>query len=258
MKKTLAILLSLSLLISLCGCNGKTEGTTDTSAESLQISESLSESVSEKNTRSETESDTDDDKNEGVSEEEGTVTDRPTKNSTDKSSEKESSSQNRNSQKGETQKAGNQETTKKAKSEGKTSPSTTEKHNNPETTGKKSTITCYISIECKKIKDNIDRFSDDPSLVPSDGYILKRKSVTLASDSTVYNLLKTACATSGISVNEKNTMLGKYISGIAGIDEKECGTYSGWLYSVNGISPNKSVDKYVLSNNDEVVFSYTC
>ena len=250
MKKTLSLLIVFAFLIALCGCTGRTKETTGPISDISQTAEAVTESVSETDT--EIESGTDEDKSETVSEE-GTVTERQTEKSRDNSSKNEpSTSQNNKSEKTETRKAGKQETTKKAKEESKTKPSTTAGHKDPETTTKKSTVTCYISVECKKINDRIDKFDDDPSKVPSDGYILKRNILT------VYDLLKAACAANGVSLHGKNTMYGKYISGIGDIDEKECGAYSGWLYSVNGTSPAKSVDKYVLSDYDEIVFSYTC
>ena len=258
MKKTLSLLLVFAFLISLCGCTGQKEETNDTIVEVSQTAETVTESVSESDTQ--TEAETDEDKTEEVSEEEGTViTQGQTEKSADKSSQNEPSTSRKNkNEKTDTQKAGKQETTKKAKSESKETTSTTNKHREPETTGKESTITCYISVECKKLNDKIDKFDDDPSKVPSDGYILKRKSVTLSSDATVYDLLKAACAANCVSIHEKNTMYGKYISGIGDIDEKECGAYSGWLYTVNGASPSRSVDKYILSDYDEIVFSYIC
>ncbi len=119
-------------------------------------------------------------------------------------------------------------------------------------------ITCTVRIECKKILDNKDKFTDDISIVPSDGVILKTTTVTIAEGSTAYDALIIAASKSGVTVNERNSAFGKYIVGFNGIDEKDCGAVSGWLYSVNGKSPSVGAEKYKLKNGDSIVFEYTC
>ena len=94
--------------------------------------------------------------------------------------------------------------------------------------------------------------------VPSNGIILGTSSLTVKNGSTAYDALKTACDNNGISLNITNSSYGKYIAGINYIDEKDCGKYSGWMYKVNDSFPNTSVDKYILKNGDNIVFSYTC
>ena len=49
-----------------------------------------------------------------------------------------------------------------------------------------------------------------------------------------------------------------YIRGIHQLYEKDCGTRSGWMYSVNGIFPNYGVSKYTVKNGDVIRFAYTC
>ena len=119
-------------------------------------------------------------------------------------------------------------------------------------------IKCTVKIECTKILENQNKFSDDISLVPPNGVILEATTVTVTEGATVYDALKKVCSQNGITLNEKNSMFGKYIAGINGIDEKDCGAYSGWLYSVNGTSPNVGVSSYKLRNGDSIVLSYTC
>lgn len=119
-------------------------------------------------------------------------------------------------------------------------------------------ITCTVQIECKKILDKKDKFTDDISLIPADGVILKPTTMTIADGSTAYDAVIIAASKSGVTVNERNSAFGKYIVGFNGIDEKDCGSQSGWLYSVNGKSPSVSAEKYKLKNGDSIVFKYTC
>ena len=74
--------------------------------------------------------------------------------------------------------------------------------------------------------------------------------LTLEEGSTVYDAL---CAM-GVSVSGSSY----YVSAINGLAEFDCGSGSGWMYSVNGVYPNMSCGKYVLSDGDEIVWVYTC
>ena len=69
---------------------------------------------------------------------------------------------------------------------------------------------------------------------------------------TAYDAL---CAC-GLSVNARGSQYGLYVSAIGGLAEKEHGGKSGWVYSVNGISPMTSCANYVLSDGDVVSWFY--
>lgn len=60
----------------------------------------------------------------------------------------------------------------------------------------------------------------------------------------------------GLSINARPSSYGTYVAAIGGLAEKEHGGTSGWMYSVNGITPNTACSNYVLSNGDTVVWYY--
>ena len=60
----------------------------------------------------------------------------------------------------------------------------------------------------------------------------------------------------GISINARPSSYGTYVAAIGGLAEKEHGGTSGWMYSVNGVTPNTACSNYVLSNGDNVVWYY--
>ena len=60
----------------------------------------------------------------------------------------------------------------------------------------------------------------------------------------------------GLSVNAHGSSYGTYVASIGGLAEKEHGGTSGWMYSVNGVTPNTACSNYVLSNGDNVVWYY--
>ena len=75
---------------------------------------------------------------------------------------------------------------------------------------------------------------------------------TFNEGATAYDAL---CAL-GLSVNAHGSSYGTYVAAIGGLAEKEHGSTSGWMYSVNGVTPNTACSNYVLSNGDSVVWYY--
>lgn len=75
---------------------------------------------------------------------------------------------------------------------------------------------------------------------------------TFNEGATVYDALRAL----GLSVNAHGSSYGTYVAAIGGLAEKEHGGTSGWMYSVNGVTPNTACSNYVLSNGDRVVWYY--
>ncbi len=75
---------------------------------------------------------------------------------------------------------------------------------------------------------------------------------TFNKGATVYDAL---CAL-GLSVDARGTSYGTYVAAIGGLAEKEHGGTSGWMYSVNGATPNTACSNYILKNDDTVVWYY--
>ena len=75
---------------------------------------------------------------------------------------------------------------------------------------------------------------------------------TFNKGATAYDAL---CAL-GLSVIAHGSSYGTYVAAIGGLAEKEHGGTSGWMYSVNGVTPNTACSNYVLSNGDTVVWYY--
>lgn len=75
---------------------------------------------------------------------------------------------------------------------------------------------------------------------------------TFNEGATVYDAL---CAL-GLSVNAHGSSYGTYVAAIGGLAEKEHGGTSGWMYSVNGVTPNTACSNYILKSGDTVVWYY--
>lgn len=74
----------------------------------------------------------------------------------------------------------------------------------------------------------------------------------LSEGATVYDAL----AVSGVDFNAKSTVYGLYVNSIAGLAEKDHGSMSGWMYSVNGATAGVACSSYVLSDGDSIYWWY--
>ena len=123
----------------------------------------------------------------------------------------------------------------------------------------KDEISCTLNVECKSILNNMDKLKDGHSeYVPANGYIIKGYTYTAKAGFTAYDALKKACEDNGIKLTAKSTMYGTYVSGINNIDEFDCGSQSGWMYSINSNRPNVSASSQKINDGDEITFEYVC
>lgn len=123
------------------------------------------------------------------------------------------------------------------------------------------THTCTISIECSAILDNWDDLKDTKAeFVPSDGWILYPSEISFEPGDTVFDVLKDACSQAGIQMSSRYTPLygSYYIEGINQLYEFDCGSNSGWMYSVNGWFPNYGASSYTVEDGDQIEWRYTC
>lgn len=120
-----------------------------------------------------------------------------------------------------------------------------------QTPGEKSDVKGYVtlSIRCDSVA------GEDGA--PGDGVILESVSLPLAEGDSVYTILHEACAGYGITLESTGRGAQVYVSGIAGIYELDHGPESGWLYSVNGICPQKSAGDLYPDVGDVILWQYS-
>lgn len=132
---------------------------------------------------------------------------------------------------------------------------------NTVTPPKEETITVTVTIRCDTILDNMANLeAGKEQFVPSSGYIMSKKSVTLEKGSTAFEATKKACSDAGIQIEYSyEPVYGTYyVEGINNLYEFDCGDDSGWMYKVNGTFPNYGASKYEVKNGDNIVWCYTC
>lgn len=121
--------------------------------------------------------------------------------------------------------------------------------------------TCTISISCATILNNMDKLDKNKKdLVPKDGWILKPITVEYEENETVFDLLKRICMERKIHMESSWTPMynSAYIEGIYNLYEFDCGSLSGWMYSVNGVYNNYGCSKAVIKEGDVIKWVYTC
>lgn len=132
---------------------------------------------------------------------------------------------------------------------------------------------CFVTITCETIRSNLSSLKKGKeAFVPQSGVILDRAEVRFQSGESAFDAVKRACEEnvctdncqycqkSGIQLEYNFTpAFGTYyIEGIHQLYEKDCGSMSGWMFSVNGVFPTEGSSSYTVKPGDEIVFAYTC
>lgn len=139
-----------------------------------------------------------------------------------------------------------------------TEPTTTEP---PPTTTEPPVPQCTISISCTTVLSHMDDLkAGKESIVPENGWMLGTVSVELQEGDTVFDVLQRVTRQYGIALEFSMSPIYNtaYIEGIGNLYERDCGTGSGWLYSVNGSFPSVGCSDYTLSDGDSIAWCYTC
>ncbi len=154
-----------------------------------------------------------------------------------------------------------EKTEKSAKTEKNDKPTSRAANASQSKTEKEIKNKCTIMIECTTILQNYSRLKESKKeFMPKDGIILKKIEAEFSDGESVFDVLVRACKQKGIQIESTYTpgYGSYYVRGIHQIYEKDCGTKSGWMYSVNGIYPNYGCSSYILKNGDNICWRYTC
>lgn len=120
---------------------------------------------------------------------------------------------------------------------------------------------CTITIVCNTVLDNMDTVNKEKvPFIPKDGTILPKTQVSFAEGDTVFEVLQKVCGAANLQLEYSYTPIYKssYIEGINHLYEFDCGPESGWMYKVNGRSPNYGCSAYKLEDGDDILWCYTC
>jgi hypothetical protein len=73
---------------------------------------------------------------------------------------------------------------------------------------------------------------------------------------SVYDALVKATQAAGVELGARNSNFGTYVYEIDNLREKDAGPNSGWMYSVNGLVPQKSAAAYYPKEGDTIQWFY--
>lgn len=117
-----------------------------------------------------------------------------------------------------------------------------------------------VSADCSAALTAIDRIDEkiNPlSVIPEDGAVIAETVITVEEGASAFDALVAAAREQRVAVDYVGSFYGVYVRGIGYICEFGFGDMSGWIYKVNGESPDVSAGEYVLSEGDRVEFIYT-
>ncbi|WP_422487040.1 DUF4430 domain-containing protein [Gudongella sp. DL1XJH-153] len=118
-----------------------------------------------------------------------------------------------------------------------------------------------LSVSVKTLLDKEEAINPEKwELVPEDGWIFPAQKVEFYEGESVFNVLLREMKKNKIHMEYVMTPIhnSNYIEGIGNIYEFDCGELSGWMYSVNDISPSLGTSNYLLKEGDTVRLLYTC
>lgn len=112
---------------------------------------------------------------------------------------------------------------------------------------------CTISVNASEILGS-SASSDVKNLVPSGGYLISKRTLQIESGDTVKDVLLRTAKSAGVAVSVQG---GNYVDGIGGIFEKDAGSKSGWMYSVNGEFVQVACSDKTVKKGDVIAWEYT-
>ncbi len=119
-------------------------------------------------------------------------------------------------------------------------------------------LTCYLEVRCDDALSS-DALSDEKrELLPEDGAIIEKCEVKFSEGDSAFDIIIEKLREENIhfEFSETTGTTSKYIEGISNLYQFDCGEYSGWGYLVNGEIPSVAASEYMLSDGDEISFSY--
>ncbi len=122
-------------------------------------------------------------------------------------------------------------------------------------------LTCTLSVRCDAVLDNMDMLKPGKAeLIPEGGIIFSQRQVSFSEGESVFDVLLRELRNSKIHFEFVSTPMYNsiYIEGIGNLYEFDCGDYSGWLYTVNGVQPTYGCSQYMIENGDKIEFIYSC
>ena len=125
----------------------------------------------------------------------------------------------------------------------------------------KNYIKCDVTIDCTILLSNMDKLNKNArKYVPDSGKLLDKTSIKIKKGSSAYDVLTAVCKLKKIAYDAEYSPIYKtsYVKGIGYLYEKMAGDMSGWLYLVDGVTPNVGSSAYKLKGGEHIEWTCTC
>lgn len=122
-------------------------------------------------------------------------------------------------------------------------------------------IKCSISIDCDILLSNMDKLDTNArKYVPKDGKLIDKVEIKVKKGASAYDVLVAACKEKKIAYDAEYSAIynSAYVKGIGYLYEKMAGDMSGWLYLVDGVTPNVGASAYKIKEGEHIEWTYTC
>lgn len=137
-----------------------------------------------------------------------------------------------------------------------TSSDTTSSINNYSNSNNSSSSTGNTVEEAKPITPEVEMINVSITIIGLNDERLAIGSVSIEKGQSVYDGLQKFANLNSIAINVITPGKYAYITSIAGLAEKQHGNNSGWMYQINGSSPNVGAGQYILQDGDQMVWYY--
>ena len=128
----------------------------------------------------------------------------------------------------------------------------------PMPTPKGNIVTMHIRCDTA-VNNGMHLESKWAGIVPASGVILPVTTVEIEEGDTVFDVLAFVCEKHKIHMSYRGgTSSGCYVEGINNLYEFDGGRWSGWMYCVNDWYPNYGCSRYQVKDGDVVEWRYTC
>ena len=121
-------------------------------------------------------------------------------------------------------------------------------------------INVKLEVKCTELTDDMSVLTDNSlkDTLPADGEIIAEKTYKMEEGDDVMDLLEDACEEEKIQLDIKDSSYGEYVDGIANLYPSSVNTgLSGWMFTVDGETPNTGADEVELTDGMTVVWYYT-
>ncbi|ALJ24220.1 hypothetical protein AO203_10930 [Lactobacillus gallinarum] len=92
--------------------------------------------------------------------------------------------------------------------------------------------------------------------IHADGATIASGSIKVNSGASAFDALQAFAQQKGLALTYKGSGATTYVTGINGYNAGPAGTWTGWLYSVNGTEPGSSMGAYTLKDGDSISMIY--